>query len=362
MSEKPVFCVYGVIMSVIAPGFYRYGLSRFEGGLMGLFNLLFSFRVRWRFSLGSLKLLIGWVMIFLLMGCGGLADLESVNNGEATPDLVDVLLPFPVEEVTQNWDVGEGVVLIERVVNRDRWFYLHGWRKDEALCIIFPEDSAVFLGREEDKLVFIGRGGYDTANYDFPYRLSFQLDTGSLAREEIYLPLTRSVAFGKIGWQQDLVGLEVGEKEVVFDFFPRQGEVLAGGQNYPLTTINYLEESGELVLRFFNVREMLRDWEGWEGGSRLPAAGIRELPGREAGRLDSALLGKGFPYGLLIADSSLVGDTATEIRLKTGEVQGYLVNINSSPGELGIRYVLRLESLDHISSSETSSIPVNPKD
>ena len=80
----------------------------------------------------------------------------------------------------------------------------------------------------------------------------------------------------------------------MFDFLPREGEVLAGGQNFPLTTINYLEDSGKLVLRFYNVREMLREWEG----SQLPVAGIRELPGHEAGRLDSILLGKGFPYGL----------------------------------------------------------------
>ncbi len=290
--------------------------------------------------MGSLKLLITAVMLLLLVGCGGLTNSESIKNGETAPNISDIMLPFPREEISQSWDVGDGVVLIERASNRDHWFYLHGWHKDKAVCIIFPDDSAVFQGREGDSLVFLGRGGYDTANYDFPYRLFFKLDTGSLEREGMYLPLNRSVAFGKSGWQQDLVGLEVGDKEIIFDFLPREGEVLAGGQNFPLTTINYLEDSGELVLRFYNVREMLKDWER----SQLPVAGIRELPGREAGRLDSTLLGKGFPYGLLITDISLVGDTATEVRLEAGEVQGYLVDIIFPTGEVGIRYVLRLKS------------------
>ena len=54
MSDSAVFYVYGVTMSVVALGFYLYGLSRFNGGLMGLFNFLFSISAAWVLSVSFL--------------------------------------------------------------------------------------------------------------------------------------------------------------------------------------------------------------------------------------------------------------------------------------------------------------------
>ena len=294
------------------------------------------------FKKGSLKLSIIAALLILLVGCVGPNNSKNINNGEIMSDLSEIMLPFPQEEVSRSWDVGDGTILIERAVNRDIWFYLSGWHKDDPICIIFPDESAIFLSREKESLFFLARGGYDTANYDFPYRLTFGLDTGNLEREAIYLPLTQAVAFGKGSWKQDLVGLEIDNYKVIFDFIPREGEVLAGGQNRPLTTVNYLEDFGELVLRFYNVQDKLSNREGSQA-----QVSIMEQPGQELARLDSTLLGKGFPYGLFITDLSHVGDIVTEVRLEVNEAEGYRVDTIPLPSwESGIRYVLHLLTLE----------------
>ncbi len=51
--------------------------------------------------------------------------------------------------------------------------------------------------------------------------------------------------------------IEFREDGLVLGFRPRQGEILAGGNRPPQTTVHYDEERGELVLRFYEVENGL---------------------------------------------------------------------------------------------------------
>ena len=276
-------------------------------------------------------------------GCQpGTAQLEPEQEpGEAL--VPGESLPFPGDEIAATWALGENLILVERVENLDRSFFLYDTDTKETIGIISFIENATYTGLDGDSLLFTGRGGDDTGNFDFPYLLRYRLDTGGVEREQVFIPLERPVALGKLSWKQVLRWVQAGPEGVSMEFVPHEGEVLAGGHCRPVTTIRWQEDEGYLVLRFYNVVPELSRTNAASLGNSLQ---VREVPAEAAIQDDASLLGEGFPYGLLISDPSLLeGMPVVEVRVAVDSASAYSLSfphLEPSPDPV-IRCLLEIQ-------------------
>jgi hypothetical protein len=252
-------------------------------------------------------------------------------------------LPFPGDEIAATWEVDGNRILVERVENLDHSFFLYDSDTQETTDIISVFENATYVSRNGESLLFTGRGGDDTGNFDFPYLLRYGLDTGEVQREQLFIPLERPVALGKLSWRQVLRRVEAGPEGVSMEFAPHEGEVLAGGHCRPVTTIRWHEDEGCLVLRFYNVVAELSRVNAASLGDSLQ---VRDVTGEAVVQDDAGLLGEGFPYGLLIQDPSLLeGIPVAEVRVAVDSGSAYSVSfphLEPSPDSV-IRYLLEVQ-------------------
>jgi hypothetical protein len=164
-------------------------------------------------------------------------------------------LPFPGEQVRDIKSVGDSFLLIERVTSNDHDYYLDHPSFNGMKHVVSFIETAKFKEYKDGEFVFTARGGSDTGNYQFPYLLTYNPSTEELRREDPFLPLNdqEDIAFGKDGWRQILTNIEIQESAVVFSFKAAPGEVLAGGNRLPYTTVRYNQQSSDLVFSFLNV-------------------------------------------------------------------------------------------------------------
>jgi len=276
-------------------------------------------------------------------GCQpGAAQLEPEQEpGEAL--VPGESLPFPGDGIAATWALDENLILVERVENLDRSFFLYDTDTKEATGIISFIENATYTGLDGDSLLFTGRGGDDTGNFDFPYLLRYGLDTGRVEREQLFIPFERPVALGKLSWKQVLRSVQAGPEGISLEFVPHEGEVLAGGHCRPVTTIRWQEDEGYLVVRFYNVVAELSRTNAASLGDSLQ---VREVPAEAAIQDDASLLGEGFPYGLLVSDPSLLeGMPVVEVRVAADSASAYSLSfpqLEPSPDPV-IRCLLEIQ-------------------
>jgi hypothetical protein len=271
----------------------------------------------------------------------------------------DSAFPFPKEQAFQSWEIDDKYILIEQVDNRDHSFFLYTMSSGDMKCIVDYIENATYKGQKREHISFIARDGADTDNFDFPYRLNYNLATGELLKNKIFLPLEQPVAFGKYGWRQVLNKVQANGSEITFEFVPREDEVLAGGHNRPLTTIYTREESGELIIHFYSVEigeELKKHFSGTSGfaisitprvGERLPFIqfAVEEISGVKPDKGEVAILTEGFPYGLaLFLEERFVEDNSVLVRIILDKAESYSVETlltRENDGKSIVKYVLK---------------------
>lgn len=199
------------------------------------------------------------ILVFLVLGCT--TEQTSYNNDKLVQEQTKSRV-IPIEsieipkdqlknqgQVEQAWRVNEDIVLLEQVWHQDYDYYLLDNQTGHMEWIVpFIENAR--LDTIADKTIqFIAKGGGDCGDFEFPYRLIFNLDEKNLTREALFLQ--RGVVFGTITWEQALTKIEPGEAKVKLVFKVKEGQVLAGGLRRPLSVVNY--EDDKLVVRIYNV-------------------------------------------------------------------------------------------------------------
>ncbi|MCR4398358.1 MAG: hypothetical protein NUV93_05290 [Firmicutes bacterium] len=265
---------------------------------------------------------------------------------------LEELLPFPKEELGRTWAVGPGLVLLEHVRGDDTAFFLYEAEARRVDCIVGVVESARFKGIEGEEMVFMGRGGDDTQNFDFPYTLRYELHTGRTSREYAYLPLDQAVALGKNGWRQVLSDVRLDDGAIVLDLTPAEGQVLAGAHNRPLTTVRRVEGKKAMLLTLYGVEPGERVKTLRDGLSVTPRVGrqipvvqlsVRSEPHGKPASQDLELFSQGFPYGLKLRDiASLETAPRTSLELALGDASEYTLE-TIRPGETGgaLKFTIR---------------------
>lgn len=165
-------------------------------------------------------------------------------------------LPFPAGQTGGIRSIGDDYILIEKVYSvSEHDYYLDHPSFDKTRNIVGFIETAKFSEYKDGELIFTARGGSDTGNFQFPYRLIYNPGTEGLRSEDLFLPLNEQeqVSFGKHSWKRILTNFQIEEPDINFDFKPAPGAVLAGGRSLPHTTVQYNEKLNELVFTFFNV-------------------------------------------------------------------------------------------------------------
>ncbi len=234
----------------------------------------------------SLVLVVFLVVLMVLAGTscstGGAKSTKGNPTGAtANPKTATSGFPgapgYPKEAVSGQWEVAGGLWLLEITQGVDRDYVL--WSKTAGAggsgagtgagtgagagavastgalkAIVSFVENAHFFKVEDGRLLFTAIGGDDTGHFRFPYRLTYDLQTGTLQKSPLYLPLAQSESFGKAGgWAQALARVNVGVDTVGFDFNPRAGEVMAGGHTLPATTTSCDEKTKTMTFTFKNV-------------------------------------------------------------------------------------------------------------
>ncbi|MCL6450001.1 MAG: hypothetical protein K6T75_01715 [Acetobacteraceae bacterium] len=265
-------------------------------------------------------------------------------------------LPFPRDQVARAWKLSDGRLLLEQVENLDRSFFLYDGSQGKGDWIVGFIETATFLGEQGGSLFFFARGGGDTADYSFPYRVAYELESGRMSREALFLPLSQPVAFGKNGWRQVLSDLSLEGATVGFSFVPHPEAVLAGGHSQPLTTVRYETGAGALMLQFFGVDmgDKLKERASPDGVMQFsvtPAAGqtlpitqvsVRQLPAGGPPAFPDVLQ-QGFPYGLALSDlSGLVERPSVRVDLLLNGASQYSLETSRDPQGGVLQYTLRV--------------------
>ncbi|MHB1041522.1 MAG: TolB family protein [Eubacteriales bacterium] len=164
-------------------------------------------------------------------------------------------LPFSGEQVREIKSVGDNFILIERGTSSDHNYYLDHPSFKEIKNIVGFIETAKFQEYKDGELIFTARGGSDTGNFQFPYKLIYNPNTEELTREDLFLALNEQeqISFGKQSWKQILTNFKIQDPFFAFDFRPAAGEFLAGGRRLPHTTVQYDKKSNDLVFSFLNV-------------------------------------------------------------------------------------------------------------
>lgn len=166
-------------------------------------------------------------------------------------------LPFPAGQAGEIRSIGDDYILIEKVYSlSEHDYYLDHPFFDKTRHIVGFIETAKFNEYIDGELIFNARGGSDTGNFQFPYRLIYNTGTEGLRSEDLFLPLNEQeqVSFGKkVSWKRILTKFQIEEPDINFDFKPAPGAVLAGGRSFPHTTVQYNEKLNELIFTFFNV-------------------------------------------------------------------------------------------------------------
>lgn len=209
-------------------------------------------------------ILIG--MIVVVTCSGNPADvLEGEKNKDISQNIQQDVLPktinpsnlnihaekFQTEgNINEAWQINERLILIKHTLNRDYNYYLYDLDTEELKWIIpFTEHAQFEKIAYDGKLIFVAKNDFDCGNYTFPRRLIYNLETNELTDEEMFLQ--RDVVFGTLGWQYILDDIKIKTEKLILGFDIAEGQVLAGGIRWPLTSVNYMDE--KIKIRIYNI-------------------------------------------------------------------------------------------------------------
>lgn len=204
------------------------------------------------------------IVYLLLVALLGLALVGCATSGQnppaPDPDLNRRLawleeLNIPEDkfkdlgEIEQAWELNDDLILVKHVWNKDWDYYLFNRNTGEINLIVYCIENARLEKFADNKLFFLAKGGSDCGNYEFPYRLTYDIGSGELTRSNLYLQ--RDVVFGTLSWDMVLGEVEAKDNSLSVEFNVAEGQVLAGGLRIPLTSLSYNDQG--LSMRVYNA-------------------------------------------------------------------------------------------------------------
>ncbi len=184
------------------------------------------------------------------LGAGVSWDSEGnsvhITTGDWLPQLTGALeraadefdyAPDVDGRIESLWRVDKSLILLQYVCGMDYEFYLCDSVSGEKERIVGLIENARLEEISRSEIIFTAKGGDDTGNYRFPYRLRYDTGSGELSREQLYLQ--RDVAFGA-PWSWEHVLKEVGLDDDGFtlSLVVHEEQVLAGGHKTPFTVVS----------------------------------------------------------------------------------------------------------------------------
>lgn len=201
-----------------------------------------------RHTLSLIVVLI--VVSFAVLGC---ANEKTAPEKSRVVPVEDIDIPVDQlkhqGDVQKAWRVNEDLVLLEQVWHQDYNYYLLDSRTGNMEWIVTSIENARMDTITDEIIQFIAKGGSDSGNFEFPYRLLYDPVKGELNRESVFLQ--QDVVFGQETRDLVLTGAKAAEGQVTVDFRAADGQVLADGLKIPFTIADY--EVNKLTLRIYNV-------------------------------------------------------------------------------------------------------------
>lgn len=295
------------------------------------------------------------IVYLLLAALWGLALVGCATNGQNPPArdtgvngqlawLEELNIPKDkfkdLGEVEQAWKLNEDLILLEHIWHMDWDYYLFNRTTGEVNWIVPFIENARLEKIADNKLFFLAKGGSDCGNYEFPYRLTYDISSGELARSDLYLQ--RDVVFGTLSWDMVLGKVEAKDNSCIVEFNVAEGQVLAGGLRIPLTSVSY--NDGRLSMRVYNVTA---DKAEISNPGNYPVEAINIAPIAAGAPVDNISLFKDkFPYG-----GELQGDIDLQVpsvRLDMKLRDNVAYNIGFITGDQGLtmKYIVSFKPVD----------------
>ena len=205
-------------------------------------------------------------------------------------------------QIERLWRVESNLLLLEYVQARDYVYYLCDSATQEKRSIVNFIENARLEEITEEEIIFIGKGGDDTGNYRFPYLLRYDLDSGELLEEKLYLQ--RDVTFGAFGaWEHFLKDVKLANEALSLQFEVAEDQVLAGGHKTPLTVVSVKDNI--IAIRIYGIVASTMKEELLQIDDKLvEKITWKELPAGEP--VDNVvLLEKDFPYGAALKNMEI---------------------------------------------------------
>jgi len=315
-----------------------------------------------------------WLAALLLLSCGacscgvdrGAHEVEGQNptslerrdtTGPASlslKDLRDADLPCAREEISAEWELPDGALLLQQRLGQHHWqyaYYLyHG--TGPAELIVAGAHCARYEGCAEGALTFLCRGSEACGEGAHPYRLIYDLYNDDTSEEPLFLPVDQSCAWRHAGeeFALTLVELVSSSAGVTFDLAPPPGpHDRPEGSLRPRPVIVVLpwDHGGGfpgLRLRVYGASlddAMRGRWGGvfcrdGEGDPFILQVGVSETSALEALKGDREVLQQEYPYGLWLSSEeveSLKDQPVVEVDLVVRGAREYTLRSASIDGD-----------------------------
>jgi len=292
-------------------------------------------------------LLLSALWGFALVGCATGGQNQSASDPDINGQLAwmeELNIPeykFKDQgEIEQAWELNDDLILVKHVWNRDWDYYLFNRNTNEVNWVVPFIENARLEKIADNKLFFLAKGGSDCGNFEFPYRLTYDIGSGELTRSDLYLQ--RDVVFGTLSWDMVLGKVETKDNSFIVEFNVAEDQVLAGGLRIPLTSVSY--NDGRLSMRIYNVTADKTEISN-PGSCPVEAINI-ELIAADVPIDNINLFKKSFPYGGELQGDIDLQVPSVRLDMKLRDKVAYNIDFAMENQEMTIKYIVGFKPIE----------------
>ncbi len=256
----------------------------------------------------------------------------KINNFETLE--AKVSMEYPNMSLSNKFYL-EDKILLEVTWARDFIYSIYDPKLDNIETIVGIIENARFQRQENSSLIFYAKGGDDTGNYQFPYIINYDLNSGNLKYKELYV--RRDAVFGApFSWKHELVDVNIDHKEILLKLVVPKGQILTGGHRIPFTITEKNENT--LSIRIFGVIFEENAWASFIQDEGI----IERVDFKETSKPieNSELLRESYPFGAMMENVSIDRES---ILIEISTHSDFYYSVETILDEQIAKYIIKID-------------------